>query len=343
MPACLRASIYLNLATTVSKCLFESSNHSFFSLPLPHHRARTIRTVPTMPLTEKNKAQVQVYIDAMKEAMDAIPEFDPDKVLAACEAVAKTHPISQDISQAYRNEGLTHKPLVLSDSPFLKPGVPWGLAVYRVSYSDDVAWDRMRSVLRQHIEESLVMRQAQSDLSSRHHLVLMDDQSKFEGAGPAEIREHFNSWSVDELRRNCRAGHEPPIKNGIPRFVAGPRYNYCFLVDDVCLESLQKMASPVVKLINSHWTPDSEQDEPEEYEDEEDEKLDWEGGETNCDLEDVGWMYVNTYDYIDIQEYLWEDENWEDIYVRPPLMRWENDFNEAPGFWRRSTTSTNLE
>jgi hypothetical protein len=97
------------------------------------------------------------------------------------------------------------------------------------------------------------------------------------------------------------------------------------------------MTSPVVKLVSRDWAPDSEQDEAEE--DEEDEKLDWEGGETNGEFEDVGWMYVEVCEYINIQNQLLEDDFWPKMYVRPPLMRFESDFNEAPGFWRRSASS----
>jgi hypothetical protein len=43
----------------------------------------------------------------------------------------------------------------------------------------------------------------------------MDDQSKFEGAGPEKIREHFNSWAVDELQRNWRTDREPTTKDGM--------------------------------------------------------------------------------------------------------------------------------
>jgi hypothetical protein len=44
-------------------------------------------------------------------------------------------------------------------------------------------------------------------------------------------------------------------------------------------------------------------------------------------------------EYIDVQNQLLEDDFWPEMYVRPPLMRFESDFNEAPGFWRRSASS----
>jgi hypothetical protein len=108
-------------------------------------------------------------MDELQNAMAAIIEFDPDKVTAARDAVTKAHPISKDLWQAYsaEQEAEIAEPLKeLSNSLFLKPDAPWGLAVYRVSYSDDAAWDRMLSILRQNIESSLKMqRQAQPFVS----------------------------------------------------------------------------------------------------------------------------------------------------------------------------------
>jgi hypothetical protein len=287
-------------------------------------------------------------MDHLHKGMAATTDSDPDKMSAARDAAAKAYPISEDLREAYRTERLAEMadPLkVLNNPSFLKSDAPWGLVVYRVSYSDDAAWDRMLSVIREGIELSLALRPAQPDLSSRLELVVMDDQSKFDGAGPEKIREHFNSWSVDELQRNWRADREPATKDEITNsagnaeylFLAGSRYNFCFLVDDICLESLEKMATPVIKLVNGNWAPDSEQDDAEE--DEEDEKLDWEGGETNAEYEDVGWMYVDADEYVTVQDELHQEDNWSEMYVRPPLMRFEDDFNEAPGFWRRNASS----
>jgi hypothetical protein len=285
--------------------------------------------------------------------MAAIPVFDHDKVKAAWEAVNKAHPISKDLLQAYHAEQeaeMTEPLKVLPNySLILKSDAPWGLAVYRVSYSDDAAWDRMLSELRQDIDSSLAMRrQAQADLCSRHELVVMDDASKFDGAGPDKIREHFNTWAVDELQRNWRTDREPATEDEIVTGTsagsenrhlshAGSRYNFCWIVDDICLESLGKMTLPVVKLVKRDWAPESEQDEAEE--DEEDEKFDWEGGETNREFEDVGWMYVEMCEYVEVRNQLLEDDFWPEMYVRPPLMHFESDFNSSPGFWRRSVSS----
>jgi hypothetical protein len=355
MSVWLRGSISPNLAITGSKCLFRPASRWFVSLPLHHHRARSTQTAPVMsqPLTDADRARIQAHRDAFSNAMAAISEFDPDKVNAASEAVNKAHPISKDLWQAYGAElelAMAEPLEVVPNSWILKPDAPWGLVVYRVSYSDDAAWDRMLSVIRHDIESSLALRQqAQSDVCARHQLVVMDDASKFDDAEHDDIREHFNTWAADELQRNWDTDREPvatkdEIISGITAGSrnyylshAGTRYNFCWMVDDICLESLEKMSSPVVKLVNRDWAPDSEPYEDEE--DGDDEKYDWEGGETNKDYEDVGWMYVNTYEYTDLQNMLLDDDYWTDYYVRPPLMQWESDFNEAPGFWRRNASA----
>jgi hypothetical protein len=279
----------------------------------------------------------------MQKAMAGIPEYDPEKVKAALQAVVKAHPIDDALREAYSAEleARMADPLtVLNECNFLKPDTPWGLVVYRVSYSDDAAWDRMISSLRQDIDSSLAKYQKlQPQLSSRHQLVIMDDKAKFAGANLETIRDHFTGWCINELRRNWRSGLVPAIEDemsGSTNYLeqAGPRYNFCFLVDDICLESLERMANPVVKIVSRDWTPDSQDDEPEEEED----RLNWEGGETNSEYEDVGWMYVNAYDYVDVQNDLQDGSDWADMYVRPPLMRFEDDFDQAPGFWRRNAS-----
>ena len=95
--------------------------------------------------------------------------------------------------------------------------------------------------------------------------------------------------------------------------------------------------NPAVKLINRDWTPDSEQNEAKE--DGNNEKLVWEGRETNGEYENVGWMYVYAYEYIDVQNQLQEGGNWSEMYVRLPLICFESDLNEVPGFWRLSASS----
>lgn len=64
----------------------------------------------------------------------------------------------------------------------------------------------------------------------------------------------------------------------------------------------------------------------------------WEGGVTDSGFEDVGWMYIH-YEYVNIQNDLYEADNWADQYFGPPLMRWESEFERALRFWRRNGES----
>ncbi|KAI9146930.1 hypothetical protein HJFPF1_12959 [Paramyrothecium foliicola] len=278
-------------------------------------------------LTDEDRARAQAYSDAMQKAMAAIPEYDPDKVKAALDEVARAHPIDDELREAYSAEleAKMAEPLtVLNEHSFLKPDAPWGLVVYRVSYGDETAWNRMISSLRQDIDSSLgKYQELQPQLSSRHQLVIMDEKEQLAEVGLDKIRRHFTNWCINELRRNWRSGLTPATEDemtgstGSTNYLeqAGPRYNFCFLVDEICLESLEKMANPVVKLVSREWAPDPQEDD------------------------DVGWMYVNAYDYVDVQNDLQDAVDWTDMYVRPPLMRFEGDFDQAPGFWRRKASS----
>lgn len=44
----------------------------------------------------------------------------------------------------------------------------------------------------------------------------------------------------------------------------------------------------------------------------------WEGGVTNSEFEDVGWMHMDVGGYVDVQNRLCDGYFWGDDYVRPP-------------------------
>lgn len=298
------------------------------------------------PITKSERTRIEARLEATREAMADIPEFDADRVRDALIAVDQAHPIDADLREAFLAE--TRKkmsePLDFIDNglncPVLKSKSPWGLVVYRVSYSDDAAWERILAQINEGLRDSLEMADRQ-DLLSRHHLVLMNDRSQFDGATVEQVREHFKRWTVDELRRNWR---DQPIPEGdIAKFEAGDypsagtRYSSCLVVDDICLESLTHMPNPVAKLVNKFWMPDGVDGAISGVRDD---NPGWEGGLTNDEFEDVGWMYVHIYSYVDMQNKDSEDI-WTDDYVRPPFMDFEDDFETAPGFWRRDKNSSN--
>ncbi|KAH6634679.1 hypothetical protein B0J18DRAFT_416893 [Chaetomium sp. MPI-SDFR-AT-0129] len=322
----------------------------------PHntHPINTPIPMAKAQLTDADRARVQARNDAMSKALGTIEPYDPDRVREALLAVARDHPVDDALREAYADELLrgmaASEPLDNLERalacPLLAPGAPWGLAVYRVAYSGgegaDEAWRRMVELIRDSVREDLDMR-GRLDLWPRHRLVVVDDRDRFDGASPDRVREDFVKWAREEFRRNQR--EEPVMEDEMARLYptgpleewAGTRYNFCLVVDDICLESLEHMSDPVVKLVRKDWAPyEPELGEDEDYGD----NPGWEGGVSNNEFEDVGWMYMNLSDYVDIQNSLDDPHDWEDDYVRPPLMRWRDDFEKtAPGFWRRGGKS----
>lgn len=108
-----------------------------------------------------------------------------------------------------------------------------------------------------------------------------------------------------------------------------PRYEYCLLVDDICLESVDHpgVNSPVVKILRKKWdSPTQERDHtvPAPFHD----------GITEYEEEDVGWMYMPLRRYLDKYAVLGKTE-WEDQYMRPPYIDGDEDESEFVGHWRK--------
>lgn len=249
---------------------------------------------------------------------------------AAAEGLLRAMPDSlQGIGQA----------LTLDD---LKPSAPWGLAVYRTTYADGAAWAHMRDALSGAAADALELHGRADALLPRLSHAFIEDRAALCGAGVADVRRRFTAWAAVELRRNWRRGGEapPPTEEearragvGGPGYFAGARYNYCLLVDEVCLESLDRMASPVVKLVRKHFADEGGRGggRPGAVA-----HSGWEGGVTDSGEEDVGWMYLPVADYVDCCNQLHDPEFWHDgYYVRPPFTFLNRDFASAPGFWRR--------
>jgi hypothetical protein len=321
-------------------------------------QARFIHATMPRLLSDADRSRMQAYLDAMQTAMGEITEYDPDRVREACEAVAKAHPIDDALREAYEaemNGGKTvsegfewmHDPLITEYHERVKPDAPWGMVVYRASYGDDAAWERMLAQLNESLEG--YDSEESKGILARHQLVVMDDRQQFQGATTDQVREHFDKWTVDELRRNWR--EQPVPEEEFAKFVAddemdhaGLRYNFCLLVDDLCLESLDKMPGrPVVKLVSKHWAPYAEDELDQlqcDLDDGPEEDIPrWEGGVSNSEGEDIGWKYMEVSDYVQKHNDLYDYQDWADEYVRPPFMDWDYNLETAPGFWQRSGTS----
>jgi hypothetical protein len=300
----------------------------------------------------------RAYDEAFVEAVDQLAINDPDRIRKAYTAAMEAHPIDP----ARHNFNLRKKKSVagfqgieeaLGDRN-LKTDAPWGMALYRTAYGDEAAWRQILAQIKSDMERSVM---GWDEIRARHQLVIMDDRSQFDGATIDQVRSHFRTWSLEELKRNWRHPPMPEdvvakIEAGVPGEDddAGVRYNFCLVVDDLCLESVERMKySPVMKLVDKRWKSYDPDELPTTDEIEEDRNLGWEGGVTNSEYEAVGWMYIDTGGYVEIQDTLNKSWWWPDIYLRPPLMRVLgvgepsalDGFGEMPGFWRRNGTVSN--
>ncbi|KAF4224513.1 hypothetical protein CNMCM8980_007536 [Aspergillus fumigatiaffinis] len=210
----------------------------------------------------------------------------------------------------------------------LKPDVPWGFNIYRCSYSNDKAWQRMLHLIDKSVRGNLECEDAM-DLYPRHKPVIVEDKEKFNGATSHDVRDHFIAWVAEELPRVVAQpekffAQEEFSSTGLRReWTLGARYNFCVFVDDICLESLDKMSSPVVKLLWGQWGP------LEPHERNYTVHPEYEDGETDEYHEDVGWTYMSVDEYMGYYRDLNECYFWDDLYVRPPHMA--NDYPCAAG------------
>ncbi|KOS43014.1 hypothetical protein ACN38_g6088 [Penicillium nordicum] len=211
----------------------------------------------------------------------------------------------------------------LSDKFSKKRGLPWGFSIYRCSYRDESAWSRLLQHLREKIESDLECNQ-RMDLLSHHQLVINDDIEKLNGATSHDIRDHFNAWVTDQLPQIVASPEvlenlQSDDNNGQgPQYFLGPRYNFCLFVDDFCLESLElfknSLCGPVVKILSKPWGNLTPQER--EYK----KHPEWHDGETDDELEMVGWMYIPIHSHVQWFDTLEVPSNWEAFYVRPPMM-----------------------
>jgi valyl-tRNA synthetase len=210
-------------------------------------------------------------------------------------------------------------------------GTTWGFAVYRCTYGNERQWQRMVQLIQTEVQDSLTLNR-RPDLLVGHQAIFIEDAARLNGATSHIVRDHFQSWVENQLdAQNGSAGCESPAAAAdLELKIRGlaPRYNFCLFVDEICLESLDYMSMPVVKVL-CRFSGVRGENEREytvypKYED----------GETEEDEEAVGWMYREVVDYCGIYFRLMEAADWYEEYVRPPgLMFCDED--GFPGFWRK--------
>ncbi|KAL2801093.1 hypothetical protein BJX66DRAFT_331278 [Aspergillus keveii] len=210
-------------------------------------------------------------------------------------------------------------------------GTTWGFAVYRCTYgNNERRWQRMVQLIQTEVQASLTLNRRLDLMAGRHQAIFIEDAARLNGATSHIVRDHFQSWVENQLgAQNGGAGCESPAAD-LELKVRGlaPRYNFCLFVDEICLESLDYMSMPVVKVLCRFSGVRGENER--EYTI----YPGYEDGETEEDEEDVGWMYREVVDYCGIYVRLMEATDWYEEYVRPPgLMFCDED--GFPGFWRK--------
>jgi hypothetical protein len=155
-------------------------------------------------------------------------------------------------------------------NPEIRGSDPWGFVTYLCTYGNDEAWERMVKLIKDSLQgqakQKTIVNHGGKDwddlevqhLLWRHELTLIEDRDKLDGATSHEVRDHFIHWVKDELIQKRLSSASDEVHRALansrpgrmgPDRVLGPRYNFCLFVDDICLEYLDKMASPVVKIL----------------------------------------------------------------------------------------------
>jgi hypothetical protein len=213
----------------------------------------------------------------------------------------------------------------------IQPGTPWGFVVIRTAYgaASDAPWARMLECLRSYVADTLVLGD-QTDLIPRHELTVIEDEA-LAGADSHTVRNVFRAWVTEDLTlRLCdteKYGGSAQVRAKLastdahfpdhPVACLPPRWIFCLFVDEDCLRSLENPSSECVKILTTNWVG-------EEGEDGEDMDPitvtwdhEWDGGETNSDQEDVGWMYMDVTSYVPYYSHLTNSFFWDTIYSRP--------------------------
>ncbi|OBT70097.1 hypothetical protein VE03_00637 [Pseudogymnoascus sp. 23342-1-I1] len=214
----------------------------------------------------------------------------------------------------------------------------WGFVIYRCVEGNDAAWNSILEQLQSHIRENLEDGQCQ-DLLPFHDLHVIDDRSLY-GASIDEARAHFQAWVPKNLEARLRPDTTCTISDVSHLSVdITPRYNYCLVVDEICLESVEHPESlePVVKLIcrdwECPWSPEERRQGGQKP---------FHDGITEFDEEDVGWMYVPLLYYMDKYENF-HNWCWDDMYVRPPFIDGSEDETNMVGHWRPKKVANKSE
>ncbi|EEH33432.1 hypothetical protein PAAG_04482 [Paracoccidioides lutzii Pb01] len=225
------------------------------------------------------------------------------------------------------------KPLVSIDQALkddkLKRDKTWGFVVYRCSYKDEDAWKNMLDLIRCHMEDYLTAAGG-GDLWAQHELIAIDNKAQFDGASSHVVRDHFNHWVQEEMAKLPKLPESEREEEDVLRknIISETRYNFCLFIDDICLESVEHMTEPVVKLLCRGWGPLPVNKRAYTV------HPNFEDGNTANENEDVGWRYIEVLSCFQFYDKLHEPRRWRVHYARPPYWPYQN-VHGVPGFWRK--------
>ncbi|XP_014553014.1 hypothetical protein COCVIDRAFT_108837, partial [Bipolaris victoriae FI3] len=167
-------------------------------------------------------------------------------------------------------------------NPYLQPDSKWSFVIVRTAYgpSNDELWAQFLEILRTRVEYSLQV-DDELDLLPHHEITIIEDGATLCSADSYTARRAFRAW----------------VANDLPQQLRGE-----------CLEELGGLA----QILTTDWELEEEVDVPHMHI-----SRDWEGGETDDVSEEVGWMYMETTEYVDMYDRLTGAFAWHEHYQRP--------------------------
>lgn len=115
----------------------------------------------------------------------------------------------------------------------------FGFVIYRCTYSDDAVWTELLSLIKKeaqaHIKELIKELGPGRDWLGTHLEWTIVEDPTLDGASQEEVNARFDKWAdeiVDESERTS---------TNVLRWL--PRFNFCAVVDEKCLASMEKSKS----------------------------------------------------------------------------------------------------
>ena len=126
--------------------------------------------------------------------------------------------------------------------------------IYRCAYGDDDLWSRMMGNIRAETRKGL---EHCGRVELLEHLIswtVVEDREALEGATVRQVRELFRKWSHS-------ASDERDGPGASEAAFLCPRYNFCIMIDQKCLDSLavrEKRTAEAKAAGKQHWFPRAE-------------------------------------------------------------------------------------